>query len=696
LAFSFGETGYPLIKRAILPVLPSRQIIFEALRIFGNIFHEATRYLVFFPQSGYTIFGMIVPMKKVSLVVMEREREASLEKLREVGVLHLEKKSVFSDVLSKLLDERARLTRALGLLRRYPVSKTGAAHDNSAGHDGVNDMVRRVLGMGNEKKILQDQLIYQTKERRRIAGWGDFDPRAFALLAKQGVTLIPYELSWKVYNSLGEETKLMVISQDKRGVRVLSLSEIPETLPFTLPVLSLSEIGRRTEEIYNRIDEIEREFAQLALQKGNIEAELKLLQERIEFETVRTGMKTLEDAPAESTVSWLYGFVPYDSLGLLKRAAAENGWALVCEDVAPGDRPPTLVRNNAVVRIIQPLFSFLGTIPGYREYDISLSYLVFFCLFFAMIFGDAAYGLLLFAVSLTAGLVFRKKSGTFPDAAKLFMLLSCCTVIWGSITGSWFAIPIDRLPPFLQDLIVPPFNNTGPLAAFPPVLQKLFNLPGEVPVDDLKTRWNIQFLCFTVGAVQLVWGRSKNIRKLLPSLTALAQAGWLIMMVGLYFLVLFMLLKMSLPSFAVYLIGAGLVFYFIFAEQNGGNFFKNIGKSFSNFLSIFLNAVGSFADIISYIRLFAVGLAGSIIAQSFNSMAIPAESFGAVGLGIVLRIFAAVLILIFGHALNIVMNALSVIVHGVRLNLLEYAGNHLGMEWSGYAYKPFTVKQKKK
>jgi V/A-type H+-transporting ATPase subunit I len=630
-------------------------------------------------------------MKKVSLVVMDRDREASLEKLREVGVLHLAKKSVSSDALGAMLDRRSRLMRAAGLLRRYPVPKASPAPDLG----GADDMLRKVLGLGDEKKNLQDQLIYQAKERRRVEGWGDFDPQGFAFFAKQGITLIPYELPQKVYDSLPDEIKLIAVSRDKRGARVIALSEIPGAVPFTLPALSLSGIDNRMDGIRDRLAEIDGELARFALCGGTLAAERGRLQERIEFETARAGMETLEDAPAESTVSWLCGFVPSDKLGLLKRAAAENGWALVCEDPAPGDKPPTLVRNNAAVRIIQPLFSFLGTVPGYREYDISLSYLVFFCLFFAMIFGDAAYGLLFFVVSLAAGLVFRKKSGKFPDAAKLLMLLFFCTVVWGSITGSWFAAPADKLPPVLRALIIPPFNSTGPLAAFPPFLQKLLNLPAEVPVDDLKTRWNIQFLCFTVAAAQLVWGRSKNIRKLLPSLTALAQAGWLLMMIGLYFLVLFMLLKVPLPPFAVYFIGGGLALYFIFAEQNGGNFFKNIGKSFSGFLPVFLNAVGSFADIISYIRLFAVGLAGSSIARSVNSMAIPAEGFGALGLGFALRLFATVLILVLGHTLNIVMNALSVIVHGVRLNLLEYAGNHLGMEWSGYAYNPFAVRRKK-
>ncbi|MDR0442739.1 MAG: V-type ATP synthase subunit I [Treponema sp.] len=625
-------------------------------------------------------------MKKVSLVVMQRERDNSLDKLREIGVVHLEKKSVFSDALGKHLDRHAKIVRALGILRRYPVKKgTTPPYLPHAPSDA--DLVVHILGLADEKKILQDQISYNARERRRIEPWGDFDPDSFAWMEKHGVKLIPYELSLKEYNSLGDDIKLIVITKDKRTVRALSTGSIPGIPPFILHHQSLSQIDNRIDNIYLRIDEIETELAALAYRKKTIADENSRLQSEIDFETASAGMEKREDA---SSVCWLCGFIPVDKLGVLKRSAAEYGWALIWEDITPADRPPTLVRNNAAVRIIQPLFSFLGTVPGYREYDISLSYLIFFCLFFAMIFGDAAYGLLLFTMSAAAALAFKKKRGQVPDAAKLFMLLSFCTVIWGSITGSWFAIPTEKLPQFLRSLVIPPFNDAGHLAQFPFFLQKLLNLPAEVPVDELKTRWNIQFLCFTVGAVQLVWARGKNVIKQLPSLTALAQAGWLTMMVGLYFLVLFMLLKVALPPFAVWLIGGGAAAYFIFAEQNGGNFFKNIGKSFTNFLSIFLTAVGSFADIISYIRLFAVGLAGGIIAESFNNMAIPVEGFGDIGLNFALRLLAAILILVFGHALNMVMNALSVVVHGVRLNLLEYAGNHLGMEWSGYAYKPFA------
>jgi V/A-type H+-transporting ATPase subunit I len=317
------------------------------------------------------------------------------------------------------------------------------------------------------------------------------------------------------------------------------------------------------------------------------------------------------------------------------------------------------VKNNAFVRLIQPLFNLLGTTPGYREYDISLSYLLFFSFFFAMIFGDAGYGAILFIGVLIFGIKSKKATGTIPDGILLLGLLSLATITWGVLTGSFFAIKSDH--PFFQ-----------PKLAF------------------LGKEQNIKWICFIVGAGQIILAHLKNIKKALPSLTALAQLGWLAMVVGLYFLVLNLVLSRTefpVPSFAVYLIGGGLGMYFIFAEQKGGNFLKNVGKSFGNFLPTFLSAVSSFSDIISYIRLFAVGLAGSAIASSFNEMA------GALPTGAV-RIIGGALILLFGHGLNLAMNALSVVVHGVRLNLLEYAG-HLGMEWSGYTYSPFALKPKR-
>ncbi|MDR2150378.1 MAG: V-type ATP synthase subunit I [Spirochaetaceae bacterium] len=635
---------------------------------------------------------MIVPMKKVSLFFMDKSSPASLERLRELGLVHLEKRTVASDTLSKLLDRKVKSETALGILRTYKNERILPSGAES------NDLTTQVLTLVDERKTLQEQLLSNTKECMRIEKWGNFEPDDLKKLAEQGIILIPYELPYKTYNTLSDDQKFIVLGSDKTTVYGLAVEkEIAGETPWSVPERSLSELNDSAVIIRNRLDALEKELLALAAGADRIKDDLARIIQDIEFETARLSMEKLDEIPSSMTISWLTGFVPHDNIGMLKRAATENGWALSVTDPTDADNPPTLVKNKAFVRLIQPLFSFLGTVPGYREYDISFSYLLFFCLFFAMIFGDAAYGTLILIITLCVGSNYKKKTGTVPDAVKLFGLLSCCTIVWGALNGAWFAIPYEHLPSFLQVLVIPQFNPSVPLAEFPMVLRNLFKIPAEQPSNT--AYWNIQFLCFSVALVQLVLAHIKNILKLAQSATkavAVAQAGWLVMMIGLYFLVLSMLLQIALPSFATYLIAFGLATYFIFSEQKGGNSnpLVNVGKSFANFLPTFLNAVSSFADIISYIRLFAVGLAGTSIAQSFNAMSGLGNDLGTSIVTIILKLVAGILILAFGHVLNMIMNALSVIVHGVRLNLLEYAGNHLGMEWSGYSYKPFALKQK--
>jgi len=159
------------------------------------------------------------------------------------------------------------------------------------------------------------------------------------------------------------------------------------------------------------------------------------------------------------------------------------------------------------------------------------------------------------------------------------------------------------------------------------------------------------------------------------------------MVLGLYFLVLNMVLdprKYPMPEFAWPMVFAGLAVVILFANQEG-KFLRGILKGVSNLLPTFLSCIGAFSDIISYIRLFAVGLSSFEVAKSFNAMA-EASANGIIG------IIAAVVIGLLGHGLNLAMGALSVIVHGVRLNMLEFS-SHLGMEWSGFPYKPFAERE---
>jgi V/A-type H+-transporting ATPase subunit I len=637
-------------------------------------------------------------MKRVSLVVLDRDQDVSLEKLRDLGVMHLEKKPVQSDALTRLLEKRSRSEAALGLLRasaspkgKAPVAEESGETiprrrktDRAGGEDfysvgSVNvaaepDTVTQVLNLGEEKKNLQEQLAFQTKERSRIEKWGNFDPRAFAEFARQGISLIPYELSPRVYASLPEDARLIVLEREKTLIRALSVgAPLPGESPWQLPERSLAETSARIAEIHDRLADIDRRLALLSSRIGEVEQDLRHILSRIEFETAKAGLDTLEDAPGDLTVAWLSGFVPAEDVGLVKRAAAENGWALLADDPGMDDPVPTKLKNNRLVSLIYPLTDFLETVPGYDEVDISGWFLLFFCVFFGMIFGDAGYGLLLMLIGFT-GVAKTAKKGT-PPALKMLLLLSFSNVVWGVITGTWFGIDAAKLPAFLTALTIPPISNAT--AARSPEAKAL--------VDQ-----NLQIFCFSLALLQLSIAHIKGIARNIRSLKFLGELGSLAMLAGMFNVVLTLVVSNSvrpipfLPA-SLYVIIGGFVLSFVFAAYEG-SIIRSIINSLQNIISVVLGITNVFSDIMSYIRLWAVGLAGASISATVNAMAGPLLGNFLVFLGIIL--------LVFGHGLNIILNVLSVLVHGVRLNTLEFSG-HLGLTWSGTAYKPFAKTDKK-
>ncbi|MCL1991784.1 MAG: hypothetical protein FWG66_02420 [Spirochaetes bacterium] len=643
-------------------------------------------------------------MKRVSLVVMDAHREASLKTLRELGTVHLEQRVVVSDRLTELLEEKTKVEKILATLNEYAAKlkaqKKAAPQIEAPAGGSLRERAAAIMSQVNdlelERKALAEKLASLSIEQGRFTGWGDFNPRDLQFLKDCGTEIRLYELAEVSFKSLPKELNYIVLQKSKMLFRIATVGgEIPGETPLVLGGHSLSELNAFVAEAQKREGEIEGRFEALSSLKGTLEEERDSLGVQIEFETARAGMDALEDAPATTSVAWVSGYAPVEAADALKGAAKANGWALILTDPSESHSPPTLLKNSPLVRITKPVFDFLGTVPGYREYDISSSFLVFFSVFFAMIFGDAAYGLLILAGAIAVAVKSSKAGGKTPDIVKLLFLMAGATIVWGGVNGAWFAIPHESLPPFLVALIIPHFNSIGPPVEFPLFMQSVFNLPQYPPTGELKTRWSIQFFCFSLALIHILLARVSRIKKELPSLSAVSHVGWGMVVFALYLLVLNMLLGIPMQDFVVPMIGIGMGIVFVFSDQNGGNFFKNILKNLGNFFQLFLKAVGCFGDIISYIRLFAVGLAGGMIAYNFNTMAIPEGGLGE-GATFVIRLVAAVLILVLGHGLNLALTALAVIVHGVRLNLLEFAGNHLEMEWSGYEYKPFALKQKLK
>jgi V/A-type H+-transporting ATPase subunit I len=256
-----------------------------------------------------------------------------------------------------------------------------------------------------------------------------------------------------------------------------------------------------------------------------------------------------------------------------------------------------------------------------------------------------------------------------PDMLKVLLILSISNVTWGALTCSWLGMPPDRLPHFLRDIS---------LSYISPAKTE------QAIVDQ-----NIQLFCFSLALLHLGIARIGNIVRYIRqrNLKFLAQLGSMATLFGVYNLILFLVVSNKHKAFpvhpiAIYLIIAGVILNFIFSSYDG-HLGKSILGGLKNFMSIILSVSNIFSDIMSYIRLWAVGMAGFAVASLVASMTSPL--FGS------FLVFVAIIVLAFGHGLNMILSVLSVLIHGVRLNILEFSG-HAGVSWSGIPYKPFEEK----
>ena len=193
---------------------------------------------------------------------------------------------------------------------------------------------------------------------------------------------------------------------------------------------------------------------------------------------------------------------------------------------------------------------------------------------------------------------------------------------------------------------------------------------------------------FVIGAIQISLACILSIKKKLPEkdLSLVADIGWLIAVIALYNMVLYLVIGEDINLVPVAIaVGIAFVMVVLFGGMSPDKTFgEGVKAGLGNTFTVFLDTISCFGNVMSYIRLFAVGMASLAIAQSFNNMA--------AGFDGPLVIVGFIIVLI-GHSLNLVMGLLSVVVHGVRLNLLEFSGQ-LGMEWTGIAYEPFKKNEK--
>lgn len=648
---------------------------------------------------------MILPMKKLTLLVLDSQKKAALKTLRNFGAVHIEKEAASSDTLTELQNTYTRLQQAEALITESQPKKAEKTKTEplTLNRNDLLQAVDEILDLKDQESNTRAAINKLTGDIEAYNAWGDFDPEDIRSFEENGIYLTMGELPEKSYTALPGTIKTVRLAGGKKTVRFAIVSEtadVPADLPsdfspLILPDMRLSAMHTERERLQKQLPSFKAKIGARTELLAPLKAEAKKLAKEIEFETVRAGMEVIpleEDTAAASGIdssvtlaasgntanaangtagtaskepirlARLSGYILAEKQADFAGLAKANGWAFISDDPAEEDAVPTAMRHNRFVQLLTPLTDFLGTVPGYREPDISLWFLLFFGIFFAMIFGDAGYGGILVILSLIGIVKAKAKEQPAPLAMQMFLYLGVLTVIWGTATCNWFGISVEYIPAWLKNLSVPAISN--------------------VTEESIRNANLMQF-CFTLGLIQLTIGHIISIVRNIRSPQILGHIGSIAMLCGMYVVVLSLVVsaeRYQINQPVMIAVGGGFALNFIFSNYQTG-IGQSIVDSLKNIITMFLGVVNVFADIMSYIRLWAVGLAGSAISATVNQMAGPA-------LGSFL-IFLGVLLLFFGHGLNYIMNVLSVIVHGVRLNTLEFS-NHVGLTWAGFKYEPFA------
>ena len=556
---------------------------------------------------------MIVKMLHLDLVCAASDKEATLRSLRELGAVHLDLNAAQGAAVMAAKGDGADAEKAVRLIlkARGKTPKTDI--------DIRERSVACVLALDADRAKLLEEKDRLEREIRDYEPYGDFDLALAEKVLKAASGL--HEEGGEV---LGEEKARALIG-----------------LPAKFPEMRLAKMQEKLERVLNRI-RIDTD----KLAEADEQAVLKLypaLRDKVAFESAKELMGE------EGALAFVSGWLPETKISDFRSQISKNGWAVLTREPAEGENPPTLIEPPKMFRPMKALFEGLGIAPAYTEADVSVPFMCYFSLFFAMLVGDGAYG----AIFLIGTLLMHRRLPR--NWFVLLLVFSLSAVAWGFLSNTWFgaSLPFAENWPTVKWLADPSYKN-------------------------------IMLLCFTIGVSHLMLARIWNGVCRLPDSTAIAEFGWAGVLLFMYFVTNSLVgIFDSIPSVMMWVFGVSLAFVFLFSVKPSQ--LKSDGITLGMLPLSIMSALG---DIISYVRLFAVGLASAKVAANFNSMAVGLLSDeNSLWVNAIMSVFT-VLILVAGHALNLAMAALSILVHAVRLNTLEFS-NHKGVSWSGYSFNPF-------
>lgn len=582
---------------------------------------------------------MITPMRKITFVGLEAEKERFLERLQQVGGTHL--------IHSREAVEAQDLAREL---QRVAEARKFLAKKGQKGKPEKKLDARQICSRREELGHVEARLVSEIgalkKERVAAEPWGDFNAEDLEVLRNKGLHVQFYRVPRKIFESLPlGEIFHQVTRESAAEVCFVTFSSEPVDLgvaPERPPARSAAAIDLEISYKQAKLEEIEKEYAALAEHLEALEKAEAELTDLLEYR--RAVLNARRELDNRLFVVQCWSPVPADEL--LGRIGSSFLLYHYVEDPRPEERVPVLLQNPPAFDSGEDLVK-VYSYPSYNDFDPSPFVLYCFAVFFGMIVGDAGYGLVLLGLTMWLRRRFPSRSPFAVRFFRLLYVLSASVIAFGVITASYFGVKLNPQSPLLRVCLFDMTTKEGQNQVM--ILSILIGMAHISLSQLIKFRLSRNWSCL----------------------------GWIVVIWAGYFLVQSRMGKGAENPVALYGLIAGLAIVFLFSSTSRSPLTR-IAEGLQGLIGI----VQIFGDILSYLRLFALGIATVYMAQTFNMLGGRImESIPLVG-----AIFAG-LVLLAGHAINFLLAMMGGVIHGLRLNFLEWY--RWCFEGDGLPFRPF-------
>ncbi len=614
---------------------------------------------------------MIVKMMKYNIVLFSAERERFIERLRELGMVDITTSGWEpTEADRELVTAIESRTKALAALEQFANSEDylagGARLEKGEVFEAYQSAQATIAAAKSENARLQKLLD-------EWLPWGDFDCSTLAKLAESGLVLRYFTAQRATFEKSSEEwganLNIAVVGEDDAQVRFVVIGNGSEEIAIDAqeqkaPTMNNSELKAQIEQNEATVKAQNGVLSAVADARNEIEAELATL--KSQMQDVR--IEATADKAAEGLLLVMEGWAEKATSEQVDAVLNEYpNVVYIKENPTEEDETPVKLKNNRFARLFE-LIGGLYALPKYGTLDMTPFFAPFYMLFFAICLNDAGYG----AIILLLGILMRFLMGEkMRKMSYLTMICGGATTLFGLATGSLFGMSI---PTALFDFQAEFFSWALALGVFQILFGMLLNIIFKASHFGIKSTfstlgWFIVLVsgCLA-GGLQLL-----NENWVIPGFTTSSIAFYVAMGVGL-FMMLFLNDLSRKPIEYILLYG----------------FLKNFA---SGLWDTYNNITGLLSDVLSYIRLFAIGLSGGVLAQVFNSLAMGLTGLDAgieqFTVGTVFQILGATAILLVGHAINLFMSTISSFVHPMRLTFVEFYKN-AGFEMTTRAFEPLT------